>query len=307
MSCGCRTALGFDHDASSRPSCSATRSSARDSFLRKASALPPSSEAIDAQSRPSFFSSQNPPLLGGQAALNFLQQIAHRHLIARALARRHKLSLIVVAGRDAAGVTALGMLSPRLGDQLVAGHGGEQLQELLGSLQLVLAGGRADEEAAQHRLADVHRVEQGSQASVGQPEPNCPPDRWLVALHQHRRQRPDRRLAPGGLTRRWRGRHPCADSRVSGKPDSFTLSAARSSRQRNPVARLINAVNEPRLTVLGPIARRQFSILCPVERRDCDSYTGDSVPRSARTSPARPETRIVMSRVTTLVLGSGPG
>ena len=50
---------GFAHDASSRPSCSATRSRARESFLRRASALPPSSAAIAAQSSPWFLNSSS--------------------------------------------------------------------------------------------------------------------------------------------------------------------------------------------------------------------------------------------------------
>src|SRR5262249_38084270 len=48
----------FDHGASSRPSCSATRSRARDSLRRRASAPPPSSAAIAAQSHPWFLSSR---------------------------------------------------------------------------------------------------------------------------------------------------------------------------------------------------------------------------------------------------------
>ena len=57
---------------------------------------------------------QNSPLLGGQPALDFLQQIANGNLLARAPPRGDKSSVVLVARRDAAAVPALGVLFARL-------------------------------------------------------------------------------------------------------------------------------------------------------------------------------------------------
>ena len=49
----------------------------------------------------------------------------------------------------------------------------------------ILAGGNADEEAGQHRLANIHRVQKGPEPGVGQPEVHGAADRRFIALDEH--------------------------------------------------------------------------------------------------------------------------
>ena len=90
------------------------------------------------------------------------------------------------AGLDPAKIAPGSAVALHLVSQLVPCHRCEQLEQLLGRLQLVLPQGGADEEAGQHRLADVHRVEQPVQPGVHQPDARSPADRWLVPTHQLR-------------------------------------------------------------------------------------------------------------------------
>src|SRR5205085_5715763 len=85
---------------------------------------------------------------------------------------------------DQAVVTAGGLVLAGLVEQLVAGHGGQQAQQLIGRVEVVLAAGGADEEAEQDRLADVHRVTGAAQAGVGETEADGPADGRLVAADQ---------------------------------------------------------------------------------------------------------------------------
>jgi hypothetical protein len=70
------------------------------------------------------------------------------------------------------------------GCHLVPGHGHEQAEDLIGTLEIILPRGGADEEAGHHRLADIHRIEHADQAGVLELEPNLPAHQRLVAAHQ---------------------------------------------------------------------------------------------------------------------------
>ena len=48
--------------------------------------------------------------------------------------------------------------------QLIVGHGHEQLEQLLGLVQIILPGGGPHEETAEHRLAHIHGIEKALQA-----------------------------------------------------------------------------------------------------------------------------------------------
>ena len=79
---------------------------------------------------------------------------------------------------------ALGVVPARLGVQFIPRHGRQQPAQLRGGLQLVLARGGTDEEAAHHRLADVGPVEPAVQPGIAQPQPHLAPDHRLIALDQ---------------------------------------------------------------------------------------------------------------------------
>ena len=162
------------------------RSSARDSRLRKASALPPSSAAIPAQSNPWFLSSSSRRSSGDRRRWTSWS---------RSRASTSRLGLPaggdqpvgrLIARADAAVITALGVLLARLRGELVPGHGREQLEQLLRGLQLVLPRGHPDEEAGQDRLADVHRFKHAPEPRIGKPKSHGAADRRLVGPDQLR-------------------------------------------------------------------------------------------------------------------------
>src|SRR5262249_35473214 len=130
---------------------------------------------------------------GGRPAPYLLLQVAQGERSARAVARGVEPAPLIPDGPGAAVIPAQGVLLAGLRRQLVPGHRRQQLQHLLGGLQLVLARGGPDEEAPQDRLADVHRVEQVPHLRVGQPEAHGAADRRLVAADQLGR----RLLVPG--------------------------------------------------------------------------------------------------------------
>src|SRR4051794_5708945 len=78
-------------------------------------------------------------------------------------------------------------------DQLLPAHGGQQSQQLRRLLDLVLAEGSADEEAGEDRLADIHRVEQASEAGIDQTDTRFAADRRFVEPDEL----PRRLLIPG--------------------------------------------------------------------------------------------------------------
>ena len=98
---------------------------------------------------------------------------------------------------------------------LVAGDAHQQLQQLLGLVQVILAGGGPDEEVGQHRLADVRRIQEAPQLRVGQADADGDADGRLVAAHQLRRRRPvpgahpADEVAEGNVVRHARGLRRC--------------------------------------------------------------------------------------------------
>ena len=75
------------------------------------------------------------------------------------------------------------VLAGLLGD-LVARHRAEQGEQLLGAVQVVLAQGRADEEALEHRLAEVGRLEQAPEPGIPQPQSDLHPQGRLEAADE---------------------------------------------------------------------------------------------------------------------------
>src|SRR5262249_26543191 len=98
-------------------------------------------------------------LVEREPAMDLLEQVARGHLVARVLAPVDEPAVVLADGRVAAVIPALGVLLARLGGELLAGHRRQELEQLLGGLQLVLARGGPHEEAGQDRLADVDRIE----------------------------------------------------------------------------------------------------------------------------------------------------
>src|SRR5207245_2532779 len=130
--------------------------------------------ALAAQIRQSSF-------LMAEAFADLLEQFPPRGQLTGPWARGSDLrQLFRAAAGSAAAVAALAVLFARLKRELVARHAYQQLQQLLGLVQVVLAGGSPHEEAGQDRLANVHRVEQTVQTRVVQPQPNLPPDHRLI-------------------------------------------------------------------------------------------------------------------------------
>src|SRR5262249_42884028 len=84
----------------------------------------------------------------------------------------------------AAVVAALAALSLDLLGQLVAGHGQQQLHQVVGLAQLELPGSNPDEETGQDALANVHRIEQSPRALVAQSKADVSSNVGLVLLHQ---------------------------------------------------------------------------------------------------------------------------
>ena len=81
-------------------------------------------------------------------------------------------------------VAAPGMLPTHLECQLVPGHADQEPDELVGALDLELARRRPGEEADQHRLGDVHRVEDAEQGAIAEPQPDLAADHALESLDQ---------------------------------------------------------------------------------------------------------------------------
>src|SRR6516162_7170595 len=84
-------------------------------------------------------------------------------------------------------VTPLGPLPPRLEGHLIPGDADQQPAQLCRIDQIVLSRSGTDEEAGQHRLANVHRVKRASQIRVAQAHPDLQPDGGLELLDQLRR------------------------------------------------------------------------------------------------------------------------
>ena len=106
----------------------------------------------------------------------FLAQ-ALPHLFEQILARNHTARSRVPArqgqlfhpAHGAAAVAAQAVLTPHFFGYLVAGHGQQQLDQVVGLFQVVQAGGGAHEEDGEHRLTDVHRVELEPRAAAPEP------------------------------------------------------------------------------------------------------------------------------------------
>ena len=88
-------------------------------------------------------------------------------------------------------------------EQAVVGHRHEQLEQLLGLLQVELAGHHTDEEVGEDRLANVHRVQDLTQARVGQANADVTADRRLVVATDGRPRR-RRRRGPAAVTAKTR-------------------------------------------------------------------------------------------------------
>ena len=182
---------GWGHASSpSSPNSRVTRSTARVSCMRRAWGVPPMAEAISAQPCSWARRSASLPLFRRQPTAEFLQQLGPRQELAGTGTARGHLRLAHIHIRDAALVAALGPFLARLIGDLVAGDGDEQFPELGRLIQVVLPRRRAHEEAGQHRLADIHRIEDPAQARIAQVQPNFQADRRLVAAHQLGRRLP---------------------------------------------------------------------------------------------------------------------
>src|SRR5262249_45843426 len=89
----------------------------------------------------------------------------------------------VEAGRTPV-VAALRALTPGGIDDLVARHADQQADEVLRPAQVVLTQSRAQEEAAEDGLADVHRVEAPAQEGVAQEEADLAADFGFVTADE---------------------------------------------------------------------------------------------------------------------------
>ncbi len=120
------------------------------------------------------------PLFLGQFSLGRLEQFLARDGLAGARTGGWRLELLLAERFHAAVVAALASLLTDLEGQLVACHAHQQLDHLGGVFQVVLSQGGADEEAAEHGLADVHRVECSPQPRIVHPAAHRHADRRLV-------------------------------------------------------------------------------------------------------------------------------
>src|SRR5262249_53884128 len=77
-----------------------------------------------------------------------------------------------------------GRVLARLVDDLVVGHDGQEAEELLRPVDLVLPQGGADEEAGEDGLADVGGVEQTAEAGVVELNADGAADGGLVATDE---------------------------------------------------------------------------------------------------------------------------
>src|SRR5262245_21796759 len=111
-----------------------------------------------------------PQLLRGQAAAELLQQVLVADLLAGGRPRGGDAPLLRAARLDAPVVALVPQLVAHQVDDLVADHLLEQLQELRGVGQVVLALAGAGEEAFPEGLLDVQRVEDLPEACVDQPD-----------------------------------------------------------------------------------------------------------------------------------------
>ena len=191
--------------SSSRPSSGVTRSRARFSCMRRPLAVPPRAAAISAQPWPAPRRSATVALLRRQTAAQRLQQVAARgYLFGPRLGGGHQIGRV---GQPAglARVAPLPVVEAGEPGQLVLGHAHQQGDQLRRVVEVILPGGGADEEAGQHRLADVHRIEAALQGRVGQAGAHGQADGRLVAAHQLLGGRGRRRSGCVAGTRR-RGR-----------------------------------------------------------------------------------------------------
>jgi hypothetical protein len=76
------------------------------------------------------------------------------------------------------------VLPPHFFGHLVAGHRQQQLDQIVGLFQIVLAGGHTHEEAAEHRLTNVHWVEFAPPAGVPETGAQDPADDRLEVAHE---------------------------------------------------------------------------------------------------------------------------
>jgi hypothetical protein len=73
--------------------------------------------------------------------------------------------------------------------QLVTRDAGQEFQQFLRRARLVLAEGGADKKRAQHRLADIHGIQDAPHAAVTKLNAHNAADDRLVLAHQLRRGR----------------------------------------------------------------------------------------------------------------------
>ena len=137
--------------------------------------------------------------------------------------RRIVAAVPAVAVLDPAKIAPDGAVALHLVSQLVPCHRREQLEQLLGRLQLVLPQGGADEEAGQHRLADVHRVEKPVQPGVHQPDAAQPGGSLARTAARAppppARPRPERDGAAPGSLHSPSGESPIAHEPFASQPD----------------------------------------------------------------------------------------
>jgi hypothetical protein len=75
-----------------------------------------------------------------------------------------------------------------LPEYLVTGHGRQQPHQMSRAVKVVLPRGSADEETCQHRLANIHRIEQAADSWVGQASSDRSPQGWSETLDQFGRR-----------------------------------------------------------------------------------------------------------------------
>jgi hypothetical protein len=81
-------------------------------------------------------------------------------------------------------VAPAGPLLVNLIGQFVASDAGQELDELIRLLQIVLPQSRTGEETGENRLTDVHGIEDAPQSVVAQIEPHRPANVRLILPHQ---------------------------------------------------------------------------------------------------------------------------
>ncbi len=124
------------------------------------------------------------PLLVAEPAAVLLEQLPAGHQPAGRGGRGSPIQVRRVARLDPPIVAALGAVPSCLVGQFTAGQGHQQPDQLVGPLQVELAGRRPHEEAGHHRLADVVAVEPAVQSRLPQPDPHHAAHHRPVALQQ---------------------------------------------------------------------------------------------------------------------------